>query len=80
MKSLRGRSYRQTVTRMRGGVNGDWVCSRAPDDRSLVRRLVRRIAYGGRKGRRAFIRLWAIGVRPSPVHMRVRIHITGFEL
>jgi len=64
---------------MRRGEPGDWVTddpSRC--DRSLFQRLVARIAYGGRKGRRAFLRLWRLRVRP-PAH-RVTFTITGFEL
>jgi len=82
---FRRRAYRKTLTRIRAGIDGHWTIEGSSDDhermervdRNAIRRLIQRVAYGGRKGRRAFARLWAIGVRPSPV--RVHVNIRGFE-
>lgn len=76
---MRERVYHATVARMRGGVrDGYWDCGRQAVDGALFKRLVRRVVYGGKKGRRAFSRLWCLGVRPRT--LRVTIKIKGFEL
>jgi hypothetical protein len=65
---------------MRAGEPGQWSqpVGYAEYDRQLVRRLMSRIAYGGRKGRVAFLRLWRMRIRPSAIRLTVKIK--GFEL
>ena len=77
---MRGRVYRRTVARMRAGEPGHWSqpVGYAEYDRRLVRRLMSRVAYGGRKGRAAFLRLWRMRIRPSAY--RLSVIIKGFEL
>jgi len=79
---MRGRVYRREVVRMRSGAIGNWSI---PDghknlgyDRQLVKRLMSRVGYGGRKGHRAFLRLWHMQIRPSAI--RITLKIKGFEL
>jgi hypothetical protein len=78
MRSIRGRVYRTELARMRAGFIGNWATDVRPYDRQLVKRLMDRVAYGGRKGHRAFVRLWQMRIRPRA--MRVTIAIKGFEL
>lgn len=64
---------------MRAGEGGHW----ATDDpgacgAALFKRLVSRVAYGGRKGHRAFLRLWQARVRPRA--FTVTFAINGFIL
>ena len=47
-------------------------------DKAVVKRLMGRVSYGGRKGHRAFLRLWEMGCRPRS--MRVTFLIKGFEM
>lgn len=75
---MRGRVYLQTVARMRAGKPGDWTTERTDHDRAVVRRLLSRVGYGGRKGHRAFLRLWRMGIRPPAT--RITVTIKGFEL
>jgi hypothetical protein len=77
---MRCRVYRRTVTRMRAGEPGQWSqpVGYAEYDRQLVKRLMSRVAYGGRKGRAAFLRLWRMSIRPSAIRLGVKIK--GFEL
>lgn len=63
---------------MRSGQSGDWTTDRPNYDKTLVRRLMSLVAYGGRKGRRAFLRLWQIRIRPRA--MRAKFIVKGFEL
>jgi hypothetical protein len=80
---MRGRLFRAVVQLRRAGGQNEWEVSREETrmDRELLRRLLPRIVYGGRKGHRAFLRIWKMGVRPGwPVVRRVVIHIKGFEL
>lgn len=60
----------------------DWdVSPRAHGDIGpLLRRLAPRVTYGGRKGWRAFRRLWDAGIRPHREFFRVSVIIKGFEL
>jgi hypothetical protein len=74
----------QAVVRLRraGGQN-DWIRSTEVVDPNLLKRLFPRVAYGGKKGWRAFCRLWAAGVRPGePISktFRLAVKIKGFEL
>jgi|GEM_PF-3141391 len=75
--SVKGRVYRRTLARMRAGKPGDWTTDRADHDRVVVRRLLSRVGYGGRKGHRAFLRLWRMGIRPPAT--RITLAIKGFE-
>jgi hypothetical protein len=65
---------------MRAGVPGHWSQPvGCPEyDPHLVKRLMSRVAYGGRNGHAAFLRLWRMQIRP--VSTRVTIKINGFEL
>lgn len=75
---MRGRVFLQTVARMRADQPGNWATSRPDYDKALARRLMSRVAYGGRKGRRAFLRLWRMGIRPRA--LEVRLVIKGWEM
>lgn len=78
-ESMRARVYRSTVARMRAGDDGYWDCGRSPVSGTLFKRLVSRVAYGGKKGCRAFRRLWQLGVRPRTLRVRVTLKVNGFE-
>jgi hypothetical protein len=75
---VRRRLFLKTVARMRSGLSGDWATDRYDYDKVLVKRLFDRVAYGGRKGHRAFLRLWDLRIRPSAT--KVSVIIKGFEL
>lgn len=77
----RDKFVRLVHLRRTGGGN-EWDVSSAlsPSDRSLAARLMPRVTYGGRKGWRAFRRLWAMGVRPHMDLFRLSVLLKGFEL
>lgn len=75
---MRGRVFSKTVARMRIGQAGDWTTDRTDYDKAIVKRLMSRVAYGGRKGHRAFLRLWQMRIRPAAIRLRIRT--IGFEV
>jgi hypothetical protein len=87
---VRGRIFRSVVTVYHAGVDPDWTVPLSPGalppDKRLVatmRRLLPRVRYGGKKGWRAFARLWQVGVYPgAPVLRTPRVswlvtHLAG---
>ena len=79
--AARGRLFRAVVKLRREGGQNDWMVQGDRYDRELARRLIPRVVYGGRKGRRAFLRLWKMGVVPGePVVKKYVVRIRGFEL
>jgi hypothetical protein len=77
---VRRRVFLAIVRLRRAGVRTDWDTG-PTYDRALARRLLPRIVYGGRKGWRAYLQLWKMGVRPGePVVRRLVVTIKGFEL
>ena len=74
--------FEAVVQLRRSGGKNEWVRTADCID-SKLKYLFPRVAYGGKKGWRAFCRLWAAGIRPGPPianMLRLTIRLKGFEV